>query len=139
MLNALLGIWNLKRTITPHGYFSGEATFTEIRKDTLQYIEHGVLTLENGEILTDVQKRYIYKREGDAIAVYFDDGPDKGKLFHRLVFNDEGVAEASHDCPPDTYKTKMHAISSEEFTLTHDVSGPRKAYQIQSHYKKRAS
>ena len=78
-----LGTWSLSRSVVPHGSLEGRASFFRIDDITLQYEERGELSLNEGETLSDVSKKYLYKLEEDAIAVYFDDGPDKGKLFHR--------------------------------------------------------
>lgn len=137
IFKTLLDTWELSRSIEPHGSFLGHAVFFQVDDRTLSYQEMGEMTLSEGHVLDDVQKRYIYKLEDDAIAVYFDDGPDKGKLFHRLKFDENGFAEAHHDCPPDTYHTKMQIKSAEEFEIEHVVKGPRKDYKISSHYKKK--
>jgi len=134
-----LGKWALTRKIDPHGSFAGQAVFSRVDDNTILYQETGELTLVEGHVLDDVQKRYIYKLEENAIVVYFDDGPDKGKLFHRLKFDANGMAEAHHNCPPDKYYTKMRITSGCEFEITHDVSGPRKDYKIFSKYKKRGA
>ncbi|MEM7618568.1 MAG: DUF6314 family protein [Pseudomonadota bacterium] len=131
-----IGEWSLLREIDPHGSFEGTATFTPINDNTLQYEEQGVLQLKEGHTLDDVTKRYLYKFEDEVLFIYFDDGPDKGRLFHQLEFDDQGLATATHDCPPDVYQTKMHLKSSDAFKIIHDVKGPRKDYKITSFYRK---
>lgn len=130
------GEWSLSREIDPHGSFEGSAMFTQIDDNTLQYEEQGVLQLKEGYTLDDVTKRYLYKFEDEVLVIYFDDGPDKGKLFHRLEFDEQGLALATHDCPPDVYQAKMHLKSSDAFEIIYDVKGPRKNYKITSLYKK---
>ncbi|MEM8833121.1 MAG: DUF6314 family protein [Pseudomonadota bacterium] len=130
------GQWRLERQIDPHGHFNGTASFSKIDDVTLLYEETGTLSLEAGEVLDDVSKRYLYKLEGDAIAVYFDDGPNKGNIFHRLNFNDDGIAQAEHVCYPDQYNSTYTIASEQAFTIEHIVNGPRKDYKILSHYQR---
>ena len=132
----LKGEWVLKREINPHGSFEGTAKFTLLDDMTLAYKEEGVLTLNAGNALDDVTKRYIYKLEGGGIAVYFNDGPNKGNLFHHLEFDNNGIAITTYDCPPDIYKTKMHLKFPDAFEIIYDVNGPKKQYRIKSYYER---
>ena len=126
----------MERQIDPHGRFDGTASFSKIDDVTLLYEEIGTLSLEAGEVLDDVSKRYLYKLEEDALAVYFDDGPNKGNLFHCLNFNDEGIAQVEHFCDPDQYNSTYTIASDKEFMIEHIVNGPRKDYKIFSKYKR---
>lgn len=128
------GQWLLTREIIPHGAFKGTASFTKIDDLTLQYKEQGELTLNNDVKLSDVSKRYLYKLEEGGIAVYFDDGVTKGDLFHRLEFDKNGIAIATHKCSPDFYKTKITLNFPNSFKMSCSVSGLHKKYQIISAY-----
>ncbi len=130
----LEGQWLLTREINPHGTFEGTASFAKIDDITLQYEEQGELTLNNDITLSDVSKRYLYKLEEGGIAVYFDDGVTKGELFHRLEFDKNGIATATHKCSPDFYKTKIILNFPNSFEMSCDVSGSNKKYQIISSY-----
>ncbi|MEM6811941.1 MAG: DUF6314 family protein [Pseudomonadota bacterium] len=136
IFQSLEGRWNLDRQITPHGHFSGEAVFSKIDDTSLAYSETGQLSLDSGDTLNDVSKRYIFSLKDEGISVYFDDGPDKGKLFHTLNFDQSGTAEADHFCKPDTYHSRYQFHSDVSFVITHDVSGPYKDYKIKSCYSR---
>lgn len=134
IFNSLIGNWNIDRVIKPGGVFKGHAVFNEVSGNELLYQELGVLTLDNGEVLTDVQKSYSYKYEDGKISIYFNDGVYKGKLFHQLEFNGKAQASALHECPPDNYKSFYDFISSDEFIIEHKVKGAQKDYFSSSRY-----
>ena len=128
----LPGSWTQTRTMTPGGRYEGTAVFTRIDDETLHYCETGKLILDSGHVSEDASRRYIFKRVGDRIEVHFDEAPPR--LFHELIFDQNGRAEATHDCRDDFYRSTYHFTSDTSFTITHDVRGPRKGYVMETKY-----
>ncbi len=136
IFSLLEGQWILKRKITSKGDLIGTADFIKIDYYTLHYEERCTLTLNTNQVITDVKKRYLYKLENDYIAVYFDDGVTKGKLFHFLKFDKDKISVAQHYCPPDSYETVTKILSPNKFESICNVTGPNKNYKILSIYSK---
>ena len=132
----LNGTFDIERTITPHGRFVGQGRFT-LDAQGIAYYEKGDLTLEDGRVIEGATKRYLYKLEADTIAVYFADGVDKGKLFHRLGFIDPNNAVASYPCGDDFYETTYAFDLPQGFTITHKVTGKKKDYTSMSVYRRK--
>ena len=133
----LAGTWAQARVITPGGTYSGTATLTEIGDRLLGYTETGTIELDAGGSL-QASRRYIFKLEAPAIAVYFDETPQR--LFHALhfLFDAAGmpVAIADHRCGDDDYRSIFTVRAPNEFTITHRVSGPRKSYVMTTDYRR---
>lgn len=131
IFSLLEGEWQQERTITSGGHYTGKANFTRLDEITLIYREEGTLTLEGGYTNT-VHRDYIFKREDDRIGVYFAEKPPR--LFHHLTFDSQALAKAEHLCSPDTYQSAYRIINPDSFTISHDVTGPRKNYTMVTHY-----
>lgn len=127
IFNDLAGNWSIERTIEPGGRFIGQAQFIPEGKSSLTYREEGVLTLDDGTVLNPT-KKYEWRLEQGAIAIYFADGVSNGKIFHRIVPDTEGKAIADHHCSPDFYKSSYHFNMPDQFHIVHDVEGPKKKY-----------
>jgi hypothetical protein len=139
LFRALAGRWQLLRKVDPGGRLSGHATFTEEGEDTYHYREEGELTLDRHDDGLEATRDYIFHLEHATIAVYFGDGPDKGKLFHHLDFHGLTRAEADHQCGQDHYHSLYEFDFPEEFRITHTVKGPRKDYVSRSVYRREES
>ncbi len=127
----LSGHWQVERTITPGGIFTGTAVFQKTDDGDLLYREQGALTLESGEVLEPF-KAYLYRLEEGQVHVYFADGETSGALFHVLDFMSDTQAQAEHLCGQDMYKTTYDFELPDRFTITHIVHGPEKEYVSKS-------
>lgn len=127
----LKGRWTQRRTIKPGGHYTGFAQFEMVDDTTLTYHEEGTLTTDTG-YCNIVHRDYVFKREGDGIAVYFAETPLR--LFHHLTFDSQAMAKAEHACDPDHYTSLYHFTDATHLTITHQVRGPRKDYTMVTHY-----
>lgn len=127
VFQSLRGSWDIKRRITPGGVFTGVGVFEAINDDQYIYTETGDMFLDNGTQI-NAYRAYTYLFENGKISVYFQDGADKGSLFHTLDINENGQAIASHQCLEDHYASKYHFEMPEKFTVEHKVKGPKKDY-----------
>jgi len=126
------GLWRLERQIKdangPDAVFYGTATFTP-DDDGLRLTECGELRLI-GQGAFQAERSYLWRQSGSLIVVLFDDG----RAFHQfdpLL----GIAHADHWCDPDTYKVRYDFSGWPDWQAQWQVTGPRKAYTMQSHYK----
>lgn len=138
ILRWLAGRWSIAREIAGEGAaFSGRAVFEPAGGGALSYQETGTLTLANGRSL-QAHRRFVYRAVEDAIAILFDDGPDKGELFVRLTFaeTESGAVEAAavHHCGEDVYRVCYALGPDDAFETDIDVAGPRKTYRAVSAY-----
>lgn len=124
----LKGKWCVDRTIDPGGVFQGDAVFNVLSDTEYEYTETGEMTFDNGHKV-EAYRSYIYRLEEEAIAVYFNDGQSRGQLFHRIEIDASGEATTEHLCLQDLYKTKYKFDLPDQFTIQHDVKGPKKDYR----------
>lgn len=128
-LSDFTGLWRVRRQISDHlgtdGQFIGEVRFTP-QNEGLLLTETGTLTI--GSTSFSAERRYEWRAEGEGIAVYFDDG----RFFH--AFTLEGHAAAAHWCDPDQYDVRYDFSRWPEWSATWRVKGPRKDYEMHSHY-----
>lgn len=127
------------RTLSNGSSLKGTAMFTQVSPIFLHYEEQGTLVL-NSQNSLQASRHYDYILNINTIDIYFD---AKNKtLFQTLIFENYRPfqCKAVHDCHPDTYHSnynfKMNAGSIAEFTIKHDVKGPRKNYVSLSKYYK---
>lgn len=126
------GRWRLARRIEDRragltGTLDGICTWT---RDAVGLVQHETGELRYGTaapMLAD--RRYLWRRDGDGIAVFFEDG----RPFHRLG---EGHLSDRHWCDPDTYDVAYLFEGDNAFSTTWRVSGPRKDHLIHSFYTK---
>lgn len=125
------GMWRLERRIAdalgPPGRFSGVARFTR-DADGLHLTEEGRLDL--GKASFKATRAYLWRADGDAIAVLFADG----RAFHR--FTPQGAADSAHWCDPDQYDVTYDFTRWPVWTSAWRVRGPRKDYVMQSTYRR---
>ena len=133
-----LGRWAIDRKITnsigPDGQLNGWAEFTT---DDVGLVctEHGTLQMQ-GQPPSAASRRTLWRTDGADIAVFFADG----RAFHHF---DPTAPRASthHNCPPDLYPVQYDFSDWTEtapvWQTQWRVSGPRKDYTMQTHYRRR--
>jgi len=126
-LDSFAGEWLISRKITddkgPDASFTGVACFNA-HDGGLQLEETGQMHL--GGQSFNATRRYIWRAQGAEIAVYFDDG----RFFHR--FQPGATVAAAHWCHPDDYRVIYDFDRWPEWRSTWRVTGPRKAYRMES-------
>jgi len=137
VFEGLAGTWSIDRSIEPGGHFEGRATFLTDGPDRLFYEECGDLILANGT-RSEASRRYLYEWAGDRIVVRFDDGPNRGNIFLRLVLRPVSdapwpiEAQDCHLCGDDVYDAVYRFLDPDRFEFTCRVRGPRKDYAIRT-------
>ena len=130
-LERFAGLWRLERAIEDRragtaGAFSGSARLTPDGAG-LRYEEQGTLTLP-GAAPMQAARAYLWRREAEDIAVFFDDG----RRFHVIGES----ARDRHWCDPDLYDVTYDFARWPDWSATWDVSGPRKDYRMVSRYSR---
>ena len=130
-LQDFLGFWRLERVIVPAqgpaARFTGQARFTP-EGAALRYHEEGELTLP-GAAPMRAERRYLWRAEGEEIAVFFDDG----RPFHRFS---PAAPAAHHWCDPDDYRVRYDFAAWPLWHAEWRVQGPRKDYTMRSEYRR---
>ena len=125
------GRWRLERRIEnalgPEAVFQGHAEFTADAAG-LVLDETGRLALA-GQGAFQAERRYLWRQEGAAIAVFFADG----RPFHRFDPGAE-LAEAAHWCDPDSYEVRYDFAAWPLWRSEWRVTGPHKDYLMRSVY-----
>jgi hypothetical protein len=140
LLDGLAGRWAIEREVEgPGATLRGAASLLPDGPGALLYKETGRLTLPDGRSL-EAYRSYRYRFVAGAVEIDFDDGPDRGRLFVRLVFGPltAGRAEASavHYCGADAYHVHYRLNLPAAFETDIAVSGPSKAYRAVSRYRR---
>lgn len=122
------GAWQVDRRIEDRlagqaARFEGTAVFTWDGPG-LHYREEGTLHLPGAQPMA-ATRDYLWRQEGDDIAVFFPDG----RRFHRI-----GVEQSrdTHWCDPDTYRVAYGFADWPLWSAVWTVSGPRKDYTMTS-------
>ena len=135
VFQTLQGKWRIDRQIVPGGMFSGDAVFMLVSKTRYDYRERGTLTTDQGDVISDVLRAYSYEMHGDDICVFYADGGDSGKLFHKISLDCHSCAQAEHLCKDDLYISRYDFSEMPKFfTLEHIVTGPKKDYVSKSFF-----
>jgi hypothetical protein len=130
----LCGCWNFSRTISNGSFAEGVAIFSEKGADDESlYREEGFLTTE-AKTKHAFWKEYIYRLCGGQIQVFFKENPPR--LFHTLRFGKEREAQGEHLCLLDQYKATYYFENAKVFSLSYQVLGPSKNYQIYTTFTK---
>lgn len=74
-------------------------------------------------------RRYLWRLDGDRIAIHFDDG----RYFHTLKLGETTVID-HHDCAPDSYDADYDFSGWPIWRVRWTVSGPRKSYEMETKY-----
>lgn len=121
------GTWNLTRQIThdtgARATFDGRAIWTPDAQG-MQYRESGQLKMP-GSPAMQAERRYLWR---DPLEVYFADG----RFFHQIPAMG---GTAQHWCDPDTYLVQYDFEAWPAFSTVWQVTGPKKAYEMISHYR----
>lgn len=131
-LSDFAGTWLLSRDIDDRrtgrpGRFEGTATLAP-DAEGLRYEEEGLLTLGDAPALR-ATRAYLWRPDGDAIAVLFADG----RPFHR--FRPEGAARGTdHPCGRDLYRVAYDFSAWPAWSATWTVAGPAKDYVMASRF-----
>jgi len=113
---------------------TGMATFTPCDAKKSDYREQGRLHLFDGRTL-DARRRYIFDETESGFAVFFAENPPR--FFHRIALARIGpnfAGAATHFCADDRYDTRYEFRADGSFVIAHNVSGPRKAYAMETRY-----
>ena len=70
-------------------------------------------------------RRYLWRQQGQSIAVLFDDG----RPFHGIALGRDQSRDV-HDCPPDRYAVRHDFGQWPEWRVEWRVRGPRKDYAM---------
>lgn len=126
---AFEGAWDLQRVVHHadgrQDRLTGQAVFTRAGPG-LEYVETGQMHLAQGGVV-QARRRYLWRSTGDQIEVLFDDG----RPFHSFS---TAQPNATHLCPPDTYKVCYDLGDWPRWQTTWTVTGPRKSYRMHSRY-----
>lgn len=141
----LIGTWHFTRAVEDHhagtDYSAeGQAHFTVIDPDRIEWAERGTLTWErNSSPFT--RTLFIVTDESSTTdasptwRVLFDDGRD---------FHPWGQGQVVHPCRADLYRGGIGDLSrpspeaSRTWTITWDVEGPQKDYSMTTTYTEAA-
>ena len=130
------GLWHVRRMISDHlagqsGIFTGTATLSPRGGGLWDWSESGVIAL-GGSRPMSAARRYLWRPEGDRIAVLFEDG----RPFHD--FAPDGAPEAAHRCAPDDYRVRYDFSRWPDWQAEWVVKGPRKDYRMLSQHARSA-
>lgn len=126
------GLWRLSRVIEDAragvtGRLEGQAVW---QPDAPGLAQEESGTLQYGAAPPmQATRRYLWREEGEEIAVFFEDG----RPFHTLPAQG---GEAVHHCDPDLYRVTYSFDLPRAFVQTWRVTGPRKDATITSHFSR---
>ncbi len=123
-----LGSWSISRRIAqakgPEATFRGTAVWQKVDGGAL-YHETGQLQIEGQGALT-AEQRYIWR---DDLSVWFDED----RFFHNVP---QLGGEVGHYCAPDQYDGCYDFTGWPVWSVTWNVSGPRKSYRSVTEYRR---
>jgi hypothetical protein len=135
------GNWLLQRQIFSPGRrhlyarASGQASFEATTDNRLVYCESGKLLLAHTTAPVSFKRGFEYHFSTDLMAVYFHDGPDKGKLYMEYTYDPASATLTPverHLCVADLYDAVYHLTAGNSFTQRHTISGPKKDMFIET-------
>ncbi len=131
-LSEFEGCWSLTRVIRDAKagqVVHADGTVILSRSDDgLVYDEDVTLRLPGQPELKGT-RRYLWRDDGEKVAIHFDDG----RYFHALKLG-EMQASDHHDCPPDSYDAVYDFSTWPRWSVRWIVSGPRKSYEMDTEY-----
>ncbi|WP_196892197.1 DUF6314 family protein [Aureivirga marina] len=117
---------------------SGNASFTLISEapNCLDYVEIGLITLQENLRNINFSKKYIYKLFEDQIEIVLNDGVTKGELFQVLLPSEEEnlFHGTEHICRLDTHNGRYYFKDNSSFKTEFSVIGPNTNMKITSVY-----
>lgn len=128
------GLWRVSRVVRHDdgttATFEGVAVFHPDGQG-LSYDERGTLLVaQYAEIMA--QRRYLWRSgPGRQINVLFANGD----AFHRI---DPYAPVAQHWCDPDQYDVQYSFDNWPKWSSVWHVRGPRKSYEMETHYERDA-
>ena len=134
LVTTLIGPWSLRRLIDNGASMTGTASLADIGGGRFDYCEQGQLRLPDGHAI-DAERRYVFEEHADGFSVWFAETPPR--LFHRIVLRQVAVGligNASHRCGADRYDSRYEFRADGSFIIAHTVSGPLKAYAMETRY-----
>ncbi|MHA6323525.1 DUF6314 family protein [Roseivivax sp. CAU 1753] len=124
------GVWRFRRKITDRklGQISqGRGTLRLTRDgDMLRYEEQVTLDMP-GQPPIEGTRRYLWRACPRGIAVLFEDG----RPFHVIGLPDRAPRD-THHCEPDIYTVSYDLGDWPLWSVTWEVSGPRKDYRMET-------
>lgn len=133
-LAALEGRWSMAREIVHddgrRDVFEGESVFKRSGPRLIQD-EAGVLTPARGGASMKATRRYIWSADGARVDVAFGDM----RPFHSVPLGVE-VFETTYLCPPDRYQVSYDFKGFPEWRSVWTVEGPRKAYRMETRFRR---
>ena len=127
---ALEGRWVLTRVISHsdghEDLLTGQTTFRRSGRRLVSE-ETGVLTV--GDQTLEARQTYVWTDAGSRIDVFFHDQ----RPFHSVPLGDP-APETVHLCAPDRYHVAYDFARWPDWSTTWRVEGPRKDYEMVSHY-----
>ena len=137
--DALRGVWSLSRQISDGSAMAGTAVFALAAGGSLAYREHGTLRRADGASF-EAERRYLFRPRPDGFVVLFAEAPPR--LFQDIVLAPvDGVlaGDATHLCAADAYASRYIFRPDGSFSIRHAVRGPRKAYWLDTLYRRVAA
>ncbi|ETW14492.1 hypothetical protein ATO8_01245 [Roseivivax marinus] len=124
------GGWRLSRKIHDRhvgqfGHAEGRLEFSP-DGDGLRYDESVTMHLPGQPPLSGT-RAYLWRAMDGVIDVRFDTGAP----FHQIMLG-EPEPEATHHCAPDLYRVSYDFADWPVWTVTWEVSGPRKDYRMET-------
>lgn len=111
------------------GRLEGQGDFMPAPKG-LAYEEKGLLHF--GGYQGDAARRYLFAFAGSDLAqVHHADGG----FFHTLRLS-SGKDDIRHPCGEDWYRGRYRVLDRNNFVVSWDVTGPRKAYRMATFYRR---
>lgn len=115
----------------------GEVTISPAAGARLRYHEDGRMRLPGGGEV-DAYADYLLATIDGRLTLLFPETPPR--LFQSFALSDAGdhlAAESLHDCAPDRYRSRIAFQPDDTWSLSHHVTGPRKAYVSTTRYRRR--
>lgn len=115
----------------------GTASFIAQSDTLLRYTEEGEHFIPPTAPGHPFFRSYDYTLTEDCIEVLYADGPDTGKLYQKLVLDENGtslVAAEEHLCIADHYRSQYTLATAKSFALETIVKGPKKDYRIDTQF-----
>ena len=136
LLQQLNGTWAFERNSPGQATMTGTAVIAAIAPDLSAYEERGTLTTAEGRTFQFARK-YRYRATEKSFDILFDETPLRLYQSVSLVARNGGWRGSGfHLCSPDEYRSDYSFDPPDLFMTTHNVTGPRKSYLIETRYRR---